>query len=194
LTKVGEAAFILCPALTSIVIPTGVVSIAKAAFQACKNLASLTFDAHSRLTSIGYGAFALNPALTSFAVPDSVISMGNYALYGSARMKSATIGSKLTIIGEGTFGNCSALTTFVVPTTVSDIGYGAFDSCWNLTAVTFESPSSLKIINASAFTRVSSDFCIIKGYTTPPTVVDPTAFPTNPVKECSAVRERIDFI
>jgi hypothetical protein len=59
----------------------------------------------------------------------------------------------------------------------------AFAYCSNLETITI--PSTVLSIGADAFATRGYRFCIIKGYTTPPTVVDPTAFPTNPVAECN---------
>jgi hypothetical protein len=62
-TSIAEAAFALCPSLSSISIPQGVTSIGDYAFYFCSSLPSVTIP--SSVTSIGQWAFAECPNLTA---------------------------------------------------------------------------------------------------------------------------------
>jgi hypothetical protein len=67
-----------CNALTSVTIPASVTSIDAYAFTGSVNLASVTFEAGSRLNNIGFLAFAFT-ALRSIDIPPSVHQIADWA-------------------------------------------------------------------------------------------------------------------
>ena len=68
-TSIGEAAFMVCPRLTSINIPDGVTSIGNYAFRECTSLSSITIG--DSVTSIGKLAFFSCWNLTSVTIPET---------------------------------------------------------------------------------------------------------------------------
>ena len=62
------------------IIPNGVKSIEKCAFNDCQSLISISIP--NSVTSIGDEAFYNCSSLSSLAIPNSVTSIGNYAFYG----------------------------------------------------------------------------------------------------------------
>ncbi len=98
--------------VTDLVIPDGVTSIDRSAFEGCTSLTSITIT--DSVTSIGESAFSRCTSLTSVTIPDSVTSIGEY-----------------------TFSWCESLTEVTIPDSVTSIGYGAFIRCENLASITF---------------------------------------------------------
>ena len=93
--------------VTELVIPHGVSSIKKYAFDNCKNLTSVEIP--NSVTSIGESSFSSCYGLTSVEIPNSVTSIGSDA-----------------------FSYCSSLTSLVIPNSVSSIGKYAFYGCKNI--------------------------------------------------------------
>ena len=111
-----------------------VTNIGAHAFLGCVKLTSITIP--SKLMSIGRYAFAFS-RLISITIPDSVTSIGESAFSNCANLASVTISNSVISIGEGAFSG-SGLTSIVVPDSVANIGEGAFGGCDNLTQIVVE--------------------------------------------------------
>lgn len=128
---VGNGAFASCKDLTSLTIPSGVVSIGESACWGCTSLLSVVIP--NSVQSIGWGAFGwcgltsvtIPPditsieentfqnceSLTSVVIPDKVTTIANYAFYGCKGMTSVTVGKSVNSI-RGAFAKCTELTNF----------------------------------------------------------------------------------
>ena len=100
-TTIGKVAFQECTGLTSVTIPNSVTSIGSLAFQNCTGLSSVIIP--NSVTSIGGSAFSGCSRLTSVTIPNSVTSISSGAFYGCSRLTSVTIGSGVTSIGSQAF-------------------------------------------------------------------------------------------
>ncbi|MBS7576937.1 MULTISPECIES: leucine-rich repeat protein [unclassified Enterococcus] len=122
---------------TDVVIPSGIISIDKLAFQS-KQLTSVVLP--ESLTTIGYGAFSINH-LTSIDIPNSVTAIGEASFYYN-ELTSVVLPESLTTIGQGAF-IYNELTSVVFPESLTTIGQLAF--AYNrLTSITVtESVSTL---------------------------------------------------
>ena len=139
---------VACPGgLTSVTIPSSVITIGNYAFESCFSLTSVTIP--SSVTSIGDEAFYNCSSLTSVTIPSSVTSIGDYAFYGCFSLTSVTIPESVTSIGDDAFSECSGLTSVTIPSSVTSIGDRAFCWCSGLTSVTI--PSSVTSIGDYAF-------------------------------------------
>lgn len=98
--------------LETIVIPTGVTKIGKAAFESCGGLTSVTIP--DGVTSIGDRAFDGCSGLTSVTIPDDVTSIGFYAFSRCSGLTSITIPDNVTSISDGAFASCSGLISIKV--------------------------------------------------------------------------------
>ena len=78
-----------------------VLEIEKYAFIGCSGLTSITIP--SKVVSIGYEAFCGCTGLTSITIPSSVVSIGNRAFYGCIGLTSITIPAKVESIGDYAF-------------------------------------------------------------------------------------------
>ena len=111
-TRIDDYAFCECDALTSVVIPSTIVSIGESAFEGCKKLKSVALS--EGLESIGYAAFRDCVSLTSIKIPNSVTefkgSWGyNRTFEGCTNLTSVTLPRGITGIGRDrkTFEGCS---------------------------------------------------------------------------------------
>ena len=74
-TSLGEACFLYCFGLTSIVIPNSVTSIGSSCFYGCTDLTSIVIP--DSITSLGETCFSYCSGLTSVVIPNSITSLGN---------------------------------------------------------------------------------------------------------------------
>ena len=164
ITKIGENAFNMCVALTTIKLPAELKTIDAQAFRSCDHLA--TVDYGTKVETIGDGAFWSTGALKKFFFKGSVKTLGANAFRESGltcvHLKGdMTIGKEafmdckslkyvefpatssatqpLTYVAEGMFAGCTSLPFITLPSTVTEIKTNAFDGC-----------SSLKYVNILA--------------------------------------------
>ena len=78
-TSIGEDAFVGCVGVTNVIIPNGVTTIGKFAFN---NLELKSVTIPDSVTKIGENAFIFCSRLTSVALPDSVTEIGKDAFSG----------------------------------------------------------------------------------------------------------------
>ena len=95
-TNIGRA-FQRCTLLTSIIIPSSIISIGSSAFDSCSSLISVIIP--TSVTSIGNEAFMSCTSLTSVTIPTSVTSIGDGAFIGCSSLTSVTIPDSVTTIG-----------------------------------------------------------------------------------------------
>ena len=76
--SIGKLAFYYS-SIKEVEIPSSVEVIGTAAFQAAKQLSSVTFEEGSKLKTIADGAFNADPNLKSFDIPDGVTLIGHNA-------------------------------------------------------------------------------------------------------------------
>ena len=146
---IGNGIFEGYEEVTSVTIPASVTKIGENAFKGCKFLATLNFEAGSKLEIIGDSAFA-STGLTygaalenrELAIPASVKKIGDSAFaMGSTNKLNGTLsfgdGSVLEEIGEKAFYYCNFTGTITVPATVKKLGTSAFSGCKSVEHVVF---------------------------------------------------------
>ena len=154
-TEIGDEAFHRCFNLSSVIIPSSVITIGDFAF---------AFD-YSRKTS-----------LKSIEIPDSVTSIGIWVFNYSTGLTSVTLSNSLTQISDGLFDECHNLSTinsnvagvFNLPPNITSIGKWAF-LMNNPTSVII--PSGVTVIGASAFMGCDSLTGVTCLAITPPTMI-----------------------
>lgn len=154
-------AFYNCKDLTSVTIPSTVVSIGEEAFIGCSGLKKVYISDLERWCKIPFTDKTSNPLyyahslflndteITELNIPQSVTSIGKYTFYNCFRITSVSIPNSVTSIGEHAFSHCSGLSSVTIPSSVTSIGTSAFYKCSNLADVTI--PASVNSIGNSSF-------------------------------------------
>jgi|GEM_PF-2323581 len=150
--SIGRQAFDRCTNLTSVSIPSSVTEIGSAAFFRCDRLSSISLP--DNFISIGSGAFLNCTGLVSISIPNSVTSIGSYAFSDCSSLTSVTIPDGVMSIGDDAFSGCSSLTSITIPDSVTSIGNRAFYWCSSLTSVTIG--SGVTSIGDDAFSGCTS--------------------------------------
>ncbi len=161
-TKIGNEAFYSCNFITSVVIPSSIVSISGGAFSSCSALTSIEVDADNEVFDSRDNCNAIIETATntlvvgckSTSIPASVTSIGNRAFSGCKSLPSISIPSGVTSIGESAFSFCSFLLSASIPSSVTFIGNSAFYNCKSLTSVSI--PSGVSSIRYETFCNCSS--------------------------------------
>ena len=128
LTSIGQLAFCLCKALTSVTIPNTVTSIGRSAFDQCSGLTSVTIP--NSVTSIGDDVFYLCKGLTSPIYTSKIFAFLPYSYSGSY-----SIPDGIESIVGGAFEYRSSLTSVSIPNSVTNIGQRAFAECNRLLSI-----------------------------------------------------------
>ena len=118
ITKI-TAQFGDCEKLTSVVLPSSLITIGGGAFTGCSSLSSITLP--NSLTTIEEDAFNECSALTSIVLPNSLTTIGNDVFSGT-KLTSLTIPKNVTNIGKGVFYNTNLKTVIFegeVPPTIN---------------------------------------------------------------------------
>ena len=98
--------------LKSVTIPKSVTSIGKKAFDGCRGLTSIIWNAKIFPSFSSYSSspfYDINTKITEFIIGDEVTNIPNYLCYGMSNLKSVTIPKSVTSIGEKAFYGCSGL-------------------------------------------------------------------------------------
>ncbi len=131
-TNIGVGAFYRCAYLHSLIIPTGVVSIAEWTFAEC-GLPNIVIP--TNVTSIGNAAF-IDSGLNTITIPDSVRDIGVLA-FAYSYLGNITIPGSLVSIADSTSIYCRYLTNVTIGENVTNIGNQAFAYCGSLSSIRF---------------------------------------------------------
>ncbi len=146
LLSIGNYAFMNCPQLQRITIPSSVIDIGAYAFRN-------TDIFKSSMTGAVYAdnwIVDFNDTITEELVVDKgTVGIARYAFYNCQQLKSIKIDSSVRIISKGAFYNCTALERVEFPDELETIEDYAFYSCTSLKLTRL--PPMLKKIGRSAF-------------------------------------------
>lgn len=136
---IGDGAFSKCSSLTSVTIPSSVISIGGGAFIDCSSLTSVTIP--SSVMYIGWEAFkgtALYNDASNWV--DNVLYVDNCLIEAKRDISGAyDIAEGTRVIAESAFDGYKSLTSVTIPSSVVNIGPRAFASADNLTDIHVES-------------------------------------------------------
>lgn len=136
-----------CTGVTAFVIPEGVTTIARGAFENLENLTSVSFP--STLRSIGERAFYGCKGIRQIQLPANLTSLGASAFENCTGVTTVVISEGATSIPRSAFANMENLTSVSLPSTLRSIGNGAFYGCKGIQQI--QLPENLKTIGNSAF-------------------------------------------
>ena len=156
LHTIKAEAFLGCSNMTSINIPSGVISFGEwggCVFRYCTSLTEVVFP-NTIKTFLGSNTFEKCSNLAKVILPNNLDEIQSYMFADCYNLKSVNIPDKVKIIGLSAFKNCSNLTSINIPEGMLSINSSAFENCSKLETVTL--PTSLKAIESSAFWKCSS--------------------------------------
>jgi len=146
LESIGNYAFMNCPALQRIKIPSTVKEIGSYAFRNTEMF-------NSALTGAVYAdnwIVDFNKTIGEELVVDKgTVGIARYAFYNCQTLKTIKIDNSVKFIGKGAFYNCTSLEKVVFPDTLEKIEDYTFYSCTALRLTSL--PPMLKEIGRSAF-------------------------------------------
>lgn len=116
-TAIGEKVFYMFAYLKSVCLPAHLLSIGRAAFAGCSDLAQIHFPAS--LETIEADAF-VKSGLTNVVFPENVRSLGEHAFMGCAELEKVRFMGKNTAISAGAFAKC-ALTEIFLPENLTEL-------------------------------------------------------------------------
>ena len=149
LESIGAEVF-LNTAIKEVSIPATVTSINASAFENCRKLEKVTFEAGNAITEISSSVFKNTASLESITLPSTVTAIGEYAFQNSA-IKSVNLNqlADLERIGAHAFENCDNIERAVVGSNVVYLGDYAFNDCNKLSSVSLT--FGLEYMGALAF-------------------------------------------
>lgn len=156
-TRISSTSFSGCAALTSVNIPTGVVTIGNNSFDGCASLAQLTMP--EPLATISEYAFR-NSGLTGITFQRNLTIIGKYAFDGCKDLVSINFPANVTEIKEYTFNDCVKLKNIELPNGLIYIKDYAFNGCASLGKVTI--PGGVQNISPGAFKNSGLTEVILK--------------------------------
>ena len=146
-TAIGKSAFEACRNLKSITIPYGITKIEEKAFAYCTSLEDITLP--QSVMAIGTGAFYTCTSLTALDIPQGVTEIGKFAFNNCVTLQSIRIPEGVTTIEFDTFSSCLSLKDVEILQGVKKIGVGAFWKCESLERIFI--PQSVTEIGEDAF-------------------------------------------
>ena len=159
LLSIGSEAFQDCTSLTSLDIPETVTRIGERAFSGCRSLKEIVVP--NSVTTLQYGMLERCNALKSIAVPfigenrDNPQPLGFlFADQGIPSSLSSVTLTNASILAAHAFDGCDRLTSVTLDCDLLDISEGAFSNCTGLTTLSL--PDTLTAIGERAFCNCSS--------------------------------------
>ncbi len=163
-TEIGENAFFICHALSSISIPDSVTEISWDAFKCCTSLESVEFggtvaqwkhvEGKERNMLCYIPAKVVKCSDGEWQKPDVYVENCVVVRCLDKNAKSVVIPEGVTKIGRIAFIHCESLASVMIPDGVTEIDIGAFKDCTSLTSVVM--PAGMTEIGVMAFRDCTS--------------------------------------
>ena len=151
--KYYEGAFEDCKNLESVIIGSGVTTIARETFAGCSALQNVVIG--SSVHTISDYAFSNCTALVSINIPDNVTTIGSNAFKGCTLLENFRLGTGVQSIGASALQDCTSIDTVTIPANVQSIGNSAFQGCIELDETIIEN-GNLQTLGSNVFKGCSS--------------------------------------
>ncbi len=153
-STIGDYAFQYNTHLEELVLPAGLTSLGRSAFQDCSSLTSISLPATTTIPD-GYYMFKGCSSLQSIDLSQTqVTALGEYAFYGCSSLASVSLPNGFTTISNGMFNGCSSLPAIDLPGSVTTIGQNAFYGCSQLQGIAI--PAGVTSMGNEAFRNCTS--------------------------------------
>jgi len=174
-TSLGGSCFYNCYSLQSITIPDTVTSFGSSCFQYCYHLQSITIP--YTVTRLSSACFSTCYSLQSITIPNTVTSLGDNCFNGCFSLQSIIIPDTVTSLGSNCFQVCNSLQSITIPNGVTSLGNACFSTCNSLQSITI--PNGVTSLGSQCFQYCNSLKKIYMQPSTPPTLANTNAIPTN---------------
>ena len=145
-TRIGTAAFAMCPNLTSFAIPAHIESIGVKAFELCEKLTDVEFLGQP--VYIGGDAFALTPWLEAQRQKNALVIVNGILIDAAGATGAVEIPDTVSRVAACAFMYNNDVTSVVFPANMQEITESTFFYCENLTSVDC---GGAKVIGSMAF-------------------------------------------
>jgi hypothetical protein len=129
-TSIGDSAY-AGTGITRVTIPNNLTAINDNMFNGCASLATVIFQATSRVNRIGKNAFQGCTSLGNLAIPLSVATIDEEAFIGCSGLRSVSVvdgSNSLRTINARAFSGCTSdETIIIIPALVNTVGASAFN-------------------------------------------------------------------
>lgn len=158
-TSIDDGAFRSCNKLTSIHLPSTMVSVGEMPFSGCSSLTHIDISpSNSQYASVDGVLFNKTQQRLiacpggmegTYTVPSSVFFIEDGAFMGCSRLTDITLPTTITYIGKNAFRNCSMLAGINLPEGIGELQANTFKGCGMLSTLTL--PSTLVFIDEYVF-------------------------------------------
>lgn len=183
ITSIGNDAFYRSgeiDGITSVKLPSSIISIGSGAFYNCQYLASVNLT--SNVTSIGINAFYRNVRLRYVGDISGVTEIKEGTFSGCKELRVIALSQDVTAIGDYAFTDCEMLSEITLPVSLMSIGDYSFSGCKGLKSV---------VVGSLVITKIGD--CAFEGCTnltelTISKTSGPVVFGGNPIKNCRNIK------
>ena len=133
LKEIGSNAF-SNSGLQTISIPSSVTVIGEYAFYNVQSLTEVTFASGSKLREIGESAFMYDANLSGIDLPNGLLTLGGY-VFKESGLTTIQLPNSLQSIGNLCFEKCMSLQQVSVSENIKSLGESPFSGCENITTV-----------------------------------------------------------
>lgn len=134
--------------LTSVVLPSSLLTIGRGTFEACNNITTIDMSAATTLLTIGDSAFSSCTKLANMTIPASVVDIEDNAFFNTAWIMPRVASGVLSIINNRIVISGKVTGAVTLPSTVTRIHKQAFA---NTSITSINLPEGLRFIGPSAF-------------------------------------------
>lgn len=152
LISIGEVAFVWCNNLIDIAIPNSVTRIGRNAFRGTAWYDKQP-DGIVYAGSVAYGYKGTLSENMELDIKDGTIGIADGAFASFKELSSVTLPESMTNIGNEAFSGCTGLTSITIPDGVKRIGSLVFQGCSSLKALVI--PESMSTISRGSFAGCS---------------------------------------
>lgn len=144
---IGDAAFEDCSSVTSITLPSSILSIGASVFRGCTSLTSVTIDNNAHYASVDGVLYT--------------IALDTILLYPSAREEAdIIIPNHVSVVETGAYADNQHIKSLYVPENVKKIFITAFSGCDSLTKLTIASPAIVEAKYDKSYNTLNGFFSI----------------------------------
>ena len=161
-TNIEEYAFNYCSDITSITIPSSIMTIGKNAFNQCAEINEVHIEDLAAWCKINFMTTNSNPLcyaselylngelLTDLVIPDGITEIKDFSFFGGNCITQITIPSSVVKIGKQAFSGVK-FESITIPCCVTRIGNFAFENCSSLREIIFEDGTELLFLGNNKY-------------------------------------------